>query len=300
MSNAPNKAPIIVRTQRELRGQIWQWRGAGETIGFVPTMGALHSGHLSLIALSKTHATKTVASIFVNPTQFAPGEDFESYPRTEEADIEKLGRAGCDLVYIPEHGSMYNAHHATHIKVGGVADNLETDHRPTFFEGVALVVTKLLNRAAPDIAIFGEKDYQQLATIRRLVEDLDMPIKIIGAPIARDAQGLALSSRNKYFDEGGLETARKLNKIMFACAENLAKGTDIQACVFRAVDALKHAGFTSVDYVTVASVNSLTILHDGKIDRPARLLIAAHCPKNGADGETVRPIDNCAIEDKHA
>ena len=289
--------PLIVRNIRELRGQIWEWRGAGETIGFVPTMGALHSGHLSLVELSKTKTSKTVASIFVNPTQFAPGEDFESYPRTEKEDIEKLASVGCDLVYIPERDSMYNAHHATHIKVGGVADNLETDHRPTFFEGVALVVTKLLNRVAPDVAVFGEKDYQQLATIRRLVEDLDMPIEIIGAPIARDEHGLALSSRNKYFDASGLTTARKLNTIMFACAKQLAEGKDIQQGVFAAVDALKVAGFTSVDYVTVASTNSLTILHEGQIDRPARLLIAAHCPKNGKDGETVRLIDNCAIGD---
>ena len=292
-----SKTPIIVRTQRELRGQIWEWRGAGETIGFVPTMGALHSGHLSLITLAKSKTTKTVASIFVNPTQFAPGEDFEAYPRTEKADVEKLASVGCDLVYIPRDGGMYNAHHATSIKVGGVAENLETDHRPTFFDGVALVVTKLLNRVAPDAAIFGEKDYQQLATIRRLVEDLDMPIKVIGAPIARDADGLALSSRNKYFDESGLETARKLNIIMFDCAKRLAEGYDIQDCVFKAVDALKEAGFTSVDYVTVASVNSLTILPNGRIDRPARLLIAAHCPRNGKDGVTVRLIDNCAIGD---
>ena len=300
MSADPNKAPIILRTQRELRGQIWEWRGAGETIGFVPTMGALHKGHLTLIELSKTKTSKTVASIFVNPTQFAPGEDFESYPRTEKEDIAKLASAGCDLVYIPQRDSMYNAHHATSIKVGGVADNLETDHRPTFFDGVALVVTKLLNRVAPDAAIFGEKDYQQLATIHRLVEDLDMPIKIIGAPIARDAHGLALSSRNKYFSKDGLHTARKLNRIMIDCAAELAKGKDIQTCVFAAVDALKAAGFTSVDYVTVTSVNSLTILHDGKLDRPARLLIAAHCPKNGQAGDTVRLIDNCAIGDSPA
>lgn len=289
-------SPIIVRTERELRGQIWEWRGGGETIGFVPTMGALHAGHMSLVDLSKTKASKTVVSIFVNPTQFAPGEDFEAYPRSEDSDIAQLAEAGCDLVYIPSRETMYNAHHATHIKVGGVADNLETDHRPTFFEGVALIVTKLLNRVVPDIAVFGEKDYQQLATIRRLVEDLDMPIKIIGAPIARDAQGLALSSRNKYFDEGGLKTARKLNIIMQDCAQALAAGKDIKACVIEALRQLKTAGFTSVDYVTVASVNSLTILSSGALDRPARLLVAAHCPRNGRDGETVRLIDNCAIE----
>ncbi len=283
-----NTTPIIVRAQAELRGQVWAWRGAGETIGFVPTMGALHSGHLSLITLAKTKASKTVASIFVNPTQFAPGEDFEAYPRTEADDVAKLASVGCDLIYIPKAGSMYNAHHATHIKIGGVADNLETDHRPTFFEGVALIVTKLLNRVAPDVAVFGEKDYQQLATIRRLVADLDMPISIIGAPIARDEYGLALSSRNKYFNAAGLVKARKLNVIMRKCAEDLSRGADIKACTKTAADTLLAVGFSEVDYVSVASVNSLTLIPDGAVDRPARLLMAAHC-------EGVRLIDNCAI-----
>lgn len=290
-----SKLPKIVRTQSALRGQIWEWRGSGETIGFVPTMGSLHTGHLSLITLSKSKATKTAASIFVNPTQFAPGEDFESYPRTEAKDIAALASAGCDLVYIPRKGSMYNAHHATHIKVGGVADNLETDHRPTFFEGVALVVTKLLNRAAPDIAIFGEKDYQQLATIRRLVADLDMPIEIIGAPIARDEHGLALSSRNQYFNAAGLKAARRLNVIMYRCAEALARGEDIEITTGAARDDLLKAGFSSVDYVSVASVNSLTLIPSGKVDRAARLLVAAHCPSGKAGTEDVRLIDNCAI-----
>lgn len=288
--------PIIVRTQRELRGQIWEWRGAGETIGFVPTMGSLHAGHLSLITLSKSKASKTVASIFVNPTQFAPGEDFEAYPRTEASDVAQLGSAGCDLVYIPRDGSMYNAHHATHIKVGGVADNLETDHRPTFFEGVALVVTKLLNRVMPDIAIFGEKDYQQLATIRRLVADLDMPIDIVGAPIARDQHGLALSSRNQYFTAKGLETARKLNGIMRRCADKLAQGGDIEKTTDEAKTLLRAAGFSDVDYVSVASVNSLTLIPSGVVDRAVRLLVAAHCPAGDAANGDVRLIDNCAIQ----
>ena len=201
----------IVRAERTLRGRIWEYRGAGETIAFVPTMGALHEGHLTLVDLAKKKADRVVASIYVNPTQFAPGEDFNAYPRTEKADVAMLKDRGVDLVYIPKPSSMYDVHHATKVIVGGVAEGLETDHRPTFFHGVALVVTKLLNRVAPDIAIFGEKDYQQLATIRRLVEDLDMPTKIVGAKIARDEHGLALSSRNKYFDEEGLKIARRLN-----------------------------------------------------------------------------------------
>ena len=278
----------IVRTLRDLRGQIWEWRGSGETVGFVPTMGALHDGHLSLIRLSHKHTTKSVASIFVNPTQFAPGEDFESYPRTEEADVAALASAGCDLVYIPEDGSMYDENHSTSIHITGVAESLETDHRPTFFDGVAIVVAKLLNRCAPDVAIFGEKDYQQLATIRRLVTDLDMPVEIIGAPIARDDHGLALSSRNQYFDAEGLALARKLNVIMHDCAEKMRGGMNVDLAAEQAKQTFLDTGFESVDYVSVASTHSLTPLAGGILDRPARLLIALHC-------KGVRLIDNCEI-----
>ncbi len=293
----------IVRTQKSLRAQITAWRLNGETIAFVPTMGALHSGHMSLVNLANKKADRTVASIFVNPTQFAPDEDFDAYPRTEKNDVDQLQAEGCDLVYIPRKGSMYNAHHATHIKVGGVAEGLETDHRPSFFEGVALVVTKLLNRVAPDIAIFGEKDYQQLATIRRLVEDLDMPIKILGAKIARDKYGLALSSRNKYFDSEGLDIARQLNVIMRDCANALKGGADINRTTKICARDLLDAGFSEVDYVSVADTNSLEILQgrisqgrisqvrvskDNSVQGKARLLIAAHCAG-------VRLIDNCAI-----
>ncbi len=281
--------PFILRNQKDLRGQIWEWRGQGETIAFVPTMGALHEGHLSLVRLAREKASKVVVSIFVNPTQFAPGEDFESYPRDEQDDVSKLASVGCDMVYVPRQDSMYNAHHATQIKVGGVAENLETDHRPTFFEGVALVVTKLLNRVAPDYAVFGEKDYQQLATIRRLVSDLDMPVKIIGAPIARDDQGLALSSRNQYFDPSGLKKARKLNGTMFDCAKALQNGANIETATKTAGEALLAAGYSSLDYISVACAESLEISETGPIKKPMRLLIAAHC-----DG--VRLIDNCAVK----
>ena len=279
----------IVRTERTLRGRIWDWRGHGETIAFVPTMGALHEGHLTLVRLAKRKASKVVVSIFVNPTQFAPGEDFEAYPRTEKQDVAMLRSEGVDLVYIPKDGSMYNAHHATKITVGGVALGLETNHRPTFFDGVALVVTKLLNRVVPDIAIFGEKDYQQLATIRRLVEDLDMPIKIIGAPIARDEHGLALSSRNRYFDEDGLIVARRLNEIMRLCALKMQKGENVDLARDIATKALLTAGFSSVDYIEVRSPNSLTVLEGGILNSPARLLVAAYC-------QGVRLIDNCPVK----
>ena len=278
----------IVRAERTLRGRIWEYRGAGETIAFVPTMGALHEGHLTLVDLAKKKADRVVASIYVNPTQFAPGEDFNAYPRTEKADVAMLKDRGVDLVYIPKPSSMYDVHHATKVIVGGVAEGLETDHRPTFFHGVALVVTKLLNRVAPDIAIFGEKDYQQLATIRRLVEDLDMPTKIVGAKIARDEHGLALSSRNKYFDEEGLKIARRLNEIMRFCAQQMSKGENVDMATDRAAKALVAAGFSSVDYVEVRSPNSLSVLEGGILNAPARLLVAAHC-------KGVRLIDNFPV-----
>jgi len=278
----------IVRSERTLRGRVWEYRGAGETIAFVPTMGALHEGHMTLVKLAKKKADKVIVSIYVNPTQFAPDEDFNAYPRTEKDDVTMLAAEGVDLVYIPKPESMYDVHHATKINVGGVAEGLETDHRPTFFDGVALVVTKLLNRVAPDIAIFGEKDYQQLATIRRLVEDLDMPINIIGAKIARDEHGLALSSRNKYFDEEGLKIARRLNEIMRFCALQMSKGENVDQAADRAKKALLAAGFSSVDYVEVRSPNSLTVLEGGILNGPARLLVAAHC-------RGVRLIDNFPV-----
>lgn len=280
----------IVRTERTLRGRIWEYRGAGETIAFVPTMGALHEGHMTLVQLAKNKADRVIVSIYVNPTQFAPGEDFEAYPRTEKTDVAMLKSEGVDLVYIPKPESMYDVHHATKINVGGVAEGLETDHRPTFFDGVALVVTKLLNRVAPDIAIFGEKDYQQLATIRRLVEDLDMPIKVVGAKIARDQYGLALSSRNKYLNEEGLKIARRLNEIMRFCALQMSKGENVDQATDRAAKALLAAGFSSVDYVEVRSPNSLTVLEGGVLNGPARLLVAAHC-------KGVRLIDNFPVRD---
>jgi len=282
----------IVRTERDLRKVTWGWRGSGDRIVFVPTMGALHEGHLTLVRLAKRKGERVIVSIFVNPTQFAPGEDLDAYPRTEKEDARLLKAEGVDLVYVPAPKTMYDVHHATSVTVGGVAKGLETDYRPTFFDGVALVVTKLFNRVQPDTAIFGEKDYQQLATIRRLVDDLDMPIKIIGAPIARDEHGLALSSRNAYFNKPGLELARKLNGIMKKCASDMRDGAHVDKATTAAKEALLEAGFSSVDYVEVRSPNSLTVLEGGYLDGPARVLVAAHCP-NGEN--SVRLIDNFAV-----
>lgn len=281
------RAIKIVSTLRELRAQIWEWRGLGETIGYVPTMGALHAGHLSLVKLSKSKTSKTVASIYVNPTQFAPGEDFDSYPRETKTDIEKLEAAGCDLVYIPQ-GSLYDDDHSTYMKVNGVGDGLETDHRPSFFEGVVLIVNKLLNRVQPDIAIFGEKDYQQLTIIRRMVRDLDMPIKIIGGSIMRDDHGLALSSRNAYFDAGGLKIARQLNVMMYECAAKIAGGAGVAETIKATKSAIIAAGFDSVDYLELADKASLEIITAQPFKTPARLLVVARC-------KGIRLLDNCSV-----
>lgn len=277
---------FIVKDETELRLQIWEWRGSGETIALVPTMGALHAGHLSLIAKAKSHASKVVASIYVNETQFGEGEDLDIYPRDHERDCEMLKSAGCDLVYIPE--KMYGPHHSTTVKVGGPALGLETDHRSHFLGGVALIVTKLLNRVQPDIAVFGEKDYQQLLTISRLTADLDIPVRIIAAPILRETDGLAMSSRNRYFDETGRQIAGQLNIIMCQCAKHIADGTDINTATIKAAKNIVKAGFDSVDYVAVAHSNSLELL-SGKLGRrSAHLLVAVHC-------KGVRLIDNCRI-----
>ena len=273
-----------------LRGAVDGFRAAGERVAFVPTMGALHAGHLSLVRRARREADRVVASIYVNPTQFAPGEDLESYPRDVDADLAKLAGEGVDVVYLPD--TLYHDGHSTAVIVGGVGEGLETNHRPTFFHGVALVVCKLLNRVRPDVAVFGEKDYQQLAVVRRLVRDLDMGVDIIGAPIARDAHGLALSSRNRYFDDNGLEVARRLNRVMFAAAEQLSAGAPVEAATEQAVQALREAGFTAVDYVSVAHADTLVPAGPGPAPVPARLLVAAHCPSPTGP---VRLIDNCAV-----
>ncbi len=187
-----------VRTRSELLQQVTAWKQAGERVGFVPTMGALHGGHLSLIEKAKEKATRIVASIFVNPTQFAPGEDFDTYPRDEEADLAKLASVGCDLAYLPTVGEMYPEGSVTNVRVEEMSDLLDGIYRPHFFYGVTTVVARLFLHVQPDVAVFGEKDYQQLQIIRRMVRDLGFPIEIIGASTARDADGLAQSSRNLY------------------------------------------------------------------------------------------------------
>jgi pantoate--beta-alanine ligase len=281
-------APMIVRSETALRAQVRKWRLAGVKIGYVPTMGALHDGHLSLITHARKPADKVIASIYVNPAQFAKGEDLGTYPRQEKTDIGLLKSVGCDLIYIPKAGSMYDKDHTTRVDVGGAALGLETDYRPHFFGGVALVVTKLLNRVQPDIAVFGKKDYQQFLTIRRLATDLDIPVKIIGAPIVREKDGLAMSSRNTYLDSEARITAGQLNKIMRACAKEIKNGANIGTATAKTRRTLLKARFQSVDYVTAADRRNLSLLRGQINDKKARLLIAVTCAG-------VRLIDNCDI-----
>lgn len=276
----------VARTIADLRETVSGWRRQGFTVGFVPTMGALHEGHLSLVREAGQRADKVVASVFVNPTQFAPTEDLDAYPRQEGRDAELLAGAGCDLLYAPSAAEMYPDGVTTTISVGAPAEGLEGAFRPQMFGGVALVVSKLLHQVQPDVAVFGEKDWQQLMVVRRMVRDLDMPVEIVGLATARDGHGLALSSRNAYLSEAELETARKLNGVL-AEAGLKARGGSVAEAEQWAEGALKAAGFDSVDYVAIRRAEDLSAF-DGALDGPARILAAAKI------GRT-RLIDNMAV-----
>ena len=223
---------ITVTSERELRHAVAKWRAEGERIAFVPTMGALHEGHLSLVALAAKHASRVVASIFVNPTQFGPNEDFRRYPRTPEADARLLASKGCDLLFLPEVETVYPAGASTRVAVDGPAAGFETDFRPGHFEGVATVVAALFGLVKPDVAIFGEKDAQQLAVVRALVRDLHLAIEIVPGPIVRESDGLAMSSRNAYLDADQRRAATVLSRALEAARAEIAAGeTDAGAIV---------------------------------------------------------------------
>jgi pantoate--beta-alanine ligase len=232
----------IARTRAELDTILAPWKAAGQRLGFVPTMGALHEGHLSLTALARQTADKVAASIFVNPTQFAPHEDFGQYPRQEAADLAKLEEAGVDLVYLPRETDIYENGREPHAQPGAAAEGLETLFRPHFFGGVVNVVERLFSHVKPDLAIFGEKDFQQLQVIREMVETYAMGIEILGGPIIRDSEGLALSSRNAYLSGAELAVARTLNKTLRETGQGLI--TTQQAS-----QALLDAGFSAIDYI---------------------------------------------------
>lgn len=200
-------------TVSALRARVKTWRDDRQTVGFVPTMGALHDGHISLVRLAKAHCDRVVASVFVNPRQFAAGEDLDAYPRTLMADAEKLTEARCDLIYLPTNEIMYPDGYSATVSLKGPALGLESEARPHFFDGVATVVAKLFNQVRPDMAFFGEKDYQQLLVIRQLVKDLDFPIDIVGGETVREHDGLAMSSRNVYLSPEDRQRAGRLNQI---------------------------------------------------------------------------------------
>ena len=275
-----------VRTVADLRSHIAKWRKAGESVALVPTMGALHEGHLSLVKLAKSKSARVVVSIFVNPIQFGPREDFHSYPREEAADLDKLAKAGADLVFVPDTAEMYPESFSTHVKVSDLTDDLCGALRPNHFEGVATVVTKLLLQCAPDIAVFGEKDYQQLLVIRRLVRDLNIPVEIVGGPIVREADGLALSSRNVYLTEAQRKTAPLLHQTISEVAADLARGEGADAAALAGRFKLEAAGFR-IDYVAVRDADTLKPL-SGPVKPGARVLVAAHLGKT-------RLLDNVAV-----
>lgn len=274
-----------VRTVADLRAQLAEWRKTGERIALVPTMGALHLGHISLVELAKQMARRAVVSIFVNPIQFGPREDFHLYPRDEAGDLAKLAAAGADLVFTPEVKEMYPQGFSTRVNIGDLTEDLCGSARPNHFDGVATVVTKLLLQCAPDIAIFGEKDYQQLLVIKRLVRDLDIPVEIVGGAIVREKDGLALSSRNAYLSPAERKIAPVLYRTIAEVADDLANGRGADDAAEAARFKLEAAGFR-VNYVAVRDPETLKPLH-GPV-RQARVLAAAFLGKT-------RLIDNVPV-----
>lgn len=276
----------IARTVRDLRAAVAGWRRAGDRIALVTTMGALHAGHLALVEEARRRGDRAIATIFVNPLQFGANEDLDRYPRQEAADAVALAGIGCDLLFAPPADEMYPAGFATQISIAGITEDLDGAARPGHFDGVATVVAKLLNQVQADVAIFGEKDYQQLLTIRRLARDLDIPTEIVGHPTVREADGLALSSRNVYLSADERARAIELPRAMQAAAGAIRQGQDVEAALLAATQRLLGAGFAAVDYVELRDAETLAPL--SQLDRPARLLAAARM------GGT-RLIDNIAV-----
>jgi len=274
-----------VRTVRDLRARVAAWRAGGETVALVPTMGAIHDGHLSLVNSGKAHCGRVVISLFVNPLQFGPREDFHAYPRDEARDAKLLTKAGSDLLYAPEAAEMYPPGFSTKVHVGDLTEDLCGASRPNHFDGVATVVAKLLLQCAPDTAIFGEKDYQQLLVIKRFVRDLNIPVEILGVPIMREADGLALSSRNAYLSPEERAVAPVLHQTIQQVASDLAQGRGADDASEAARFRLEAMGLR-VDYVAVRDPDTLKPLH-GPV-KTARVLAAIRLGKT-------RLIDNVPV-----
>ena len=278
----------IVRSIADLRSAIALWWAAGETVGLVPTMGALHEGHLALVHASCAKMDCTVATILVNPLQFCPDEDLESYPRDEAEDVGKLAEAGADLLYAPPIEEIYPEDFSTKVQVAGLTDVLCGAFRSAHFSGVATVVTKLFLQALPDAAFFGEKDYQQVLVVRRLVRDLDIPVRIETVPTVRETDGLALSSRNAYLTAEERAIAPKLFETLGEMAVAIREGHSIAKTVASGEAALRRVGFSPIDYLEVRDPETLALV-DGP-NRPVRIFAAAHLGK-------ARLIDNLPITD---
>ncbi len=276
----------IIREVSALRSAVRHLRTDGATLALVPTMGALHAGHLALVAEARRKADHVVVSIFVNPTQFGPNEDFAAYPRDEPRDAALLIDAGVSLLWAPDVAAMYPAGHATHIAVAGLGDDFCGAARPGHFDGVATVVTKLFNQIQPDIALFGEKDWQQLAIIRQMTADLDLPVAVHGVAIVREADGLARSSRNAYLSEGQRAAAAAFPRALKEAARAIAAGTPVAEALAGAEAAILAGGFESIDYIALADAVTLERLETWR--EPARLLAAARL------GRT-RLIDNWPV-----
>jgi len=277
----------VVRSIPALREAVAGWRKNGETVALVPTMGALHDGHAALVTHARALAQRVIATIFVNPTQFNAAADLAAYPRTEAADMGKLTAVGADLLFAPTADVMYPAGYATTVTVAGLTDVLCGAHRPGHFAGVATIVTKLLLQALPDVALFGEKDFQQLMVIKRLTADLDIPVRIVGVPTVREKDGLAMSSRNAYLTPVERATAPRLYAAIAAAANAIARGGNVEQALATARDEILRVGFKSVDYVDARAESDLRALTNS--NDKARVFAAAHLGK-------ARLIDNVPID----
>lgn len=278
--------PPILRSKAALQENTRAWKMAGEVVGVVPTMGALHDGHLSLVAAAKQACDRVIVTIFVNPKQFNNPDDLENYPRTEEDDAAKLARFGIDAVYVPDVDQIYPEGFATTVSVAGLTDVLCGAHRPGHFDGVATVVTKLFTQTMADKAFFGQKDFQQLQVVRRLSADLDLGVEVVGCPTIREEDGLAMSSRNLLLSDRARVKAPALNEAMEAMAEGLRAGGNATELGAAARERILKAGFNEVEYLDLRANEDLSLLETP--DRPARLLAAAWLAG-------VRLIDNIAV-----
>jgi len=287
MSNIPNNSlPPLVSSTAELRSAVAEARRAGQTIGLVPTMGALHAGHMSLVDAARRECGFVVVSIFVNPTQFGPGEDFTRYPRTLEADMKLLSGDGVSLVYAPATESIYRDRHATHVEVGGAAVPLEGQFRPGHFRGVATIVLKLFNLVQPDRAFFGRKDYQQSLVVRRIVEDLDLPIHVEICPTVREPDGMALSSRNRFLSPDERRRALAISQSLRLARQLIEQGATDGAAITDQMQALLRDQDLTIDYALLADPETLEPV--ATVSGPVVAIVAARVG-------TTRLIDNDLI-----